>query len=126
MRLATTNGHWPFDAEQWHAWLGAPGCDGYFACDAGGDVGHFALRVRDWGLHLSWLLVRARARGGRGPAILDLACQAARADEAKILTLNVMRANLRAHALYLRYGFMPVSETSDKIMMRLNLEPASR
>lgn len=121
MRLATSSGLWPFDADQWRGWLREPGLHAYFLRRDGQDAGHFALRARGKDRHLSWVIVPPAHRGGTGRALLTCAAEEARALGASVLTLNVFSNNARAGHLYRSFGFAPVSEQSGKIAMRLDL-----
>jgi len=110
------------------------GYDAWLMCDARGEVcGYFFLMMAVDEAHLLNITVRGDLQGGGlGRLLLDQAVEVARDKSMQSMLLEVRPSNLRALAIYERYGFASIGKRKayypaagatreDAIVMRLPL-----
>ena len=126
MYLVNPNAKFPLDPFEWQEkWLNElDDASFYIVDDQGRDVGFFALRV---GIgpevrHLTYVFVAEEARGGAGAEMVRLVEDAARALDAKVITLKCEVENAPAMNAYLSAGYEELSRSGDMATMRLDLE----
>ncbi len=110
---------------EYEAWL--------LRCDEGALLGYFLMMAAVDEAHLLNVAVAAAQQGkGLGRALLDRVCACARGQMLKTMFLEVRPSNVRALAIYQRYGFEQVGrrkayypahdgQREDAIVMRYEL-----